>query len=109
MQKPITEADSTNQAIFNYVGERGIEGNENIYKIICWMLTTTVYRLKKKLWQTQDLSMRRCFKNSKTFLSVNQHMENNSFTKKVNQKVKSSYITSRNFRNFKRKSERLRK
>ena len=35
-------------------------------------------------------------------------MENNSFTKKASQKVKSSYITSRNFSNFKRKSKRLR-
>ena len=34
-------------------------------------------------------------------------MENNSFTKKASQKVKSSYITSRNFSNFKRKSKRL--
>ena len=35
-------------------------------------------------------------------------MENNSFTKKASQKVKSSYITARNFSNFKRKSKRLR-
>ena len=35
-------------------------------------------------------------------------MENNPFTKKAIQKVKSSYITSRNFSNIKRKSKRLR-
>ena len=34
-------------------------------------------------------------------------MVNNSFTKKASQKVKSSYVTSRNFSNFKRKSLRL--
>ena len=34
-------------------------------------------------------------------------MENNSFTKKASQKMKSLYITSRNFSNFKRKSKRL--
>ena len=35
-------------------------------------------------------------------------MENNSFTRKVSQKVKSSYVTSRNFSNLMRKSKRLR-
>ena len=35
-------------------------------------------------------------------------MENNSFTKKASQKVKSTYVTTRNFNNFKRKSLRLR-
>ena len=34
MQRPITEVDSTNKVIFNYVRERGIEGNEVIYKKI---------------------------------------------------------------------------
>ena len=31
-QRPITEVESTNQVIFNYVGEILIEGNEIIYK-----------------------------------------------------------------------------
>ena len=44
----------------------------------------------------------------KKILSINQPMENNSFTRKASQKVKSSYVTSRNFSNFKRKSLRLR-
>ena len=49
MQRPIMEVDTTNKVIFNYVRERGIEGNEIIFKKNYWMLTTTVYRLKKKL------------------------------------------------------------
>ena len=49
MQRPITEVDSTNKVFFNYVRERGTGGNEIIYKKNYWMLTTTVYRLKKKL------------------------------------------------------------
>ena len=44
----------------------------------------------------------------KKFLSVNQPVENNSFTKKASQKVKLSYFKSRNFNNFKKKSLRLR-
>ena len=44
-QKPISEFESTNQVIFNYVRERLIERNE-IKRLIHWMLTTTVYRLK---------------------------------------------------------------
>ena len=35
-------------------------------------------------------------------------MENNSFTKKASQNVKLSYVKSRNFSNFKKKSLRLR-
>ena len=35
-------------------------------------------------------------------------MENNSFTKKASQKLKLSYVKSRNFNNFKKKSLRLR-
>ena len=41
-ERPITEVDSTNKVIFNYVRERGIEGNEIIYKDNYWMLTITV-------------------------------------------------------------------
>ena len=65
IQRPIKEVDSTIKVISNYVRERGIEDNEIIYEKSYWMLTTTVYRLKKKLWQTQDLFLRRYLKNSK--------------------------------------------
>ena len=46
--KSITEFESTNPVIFNYVRERLIEGNE-IKRLIHWMFTTTVYRLMYNL------------------------------------------------------------
>ena len=47
-QRSITEFESTNPVIFNYVRERLIEGNE-IKRLIHWMFTTTVYRLMYNL------------------------------------------------------------
>ena len=72
-QRPITEVESTNQVIFNYVRERLIKGNEIIYKKD--LLDTYNNRLPLEVEPVPDVRpIIEKIKNSKTFFPINQPM-----------------------------------
>ena len=94
------EVESTNQVIFNYLRERLIEGKEIIYKKD--LLDAYNNRLSLEVESVTDVRpiIEKILKEFENISLQKKPMENNSFTKKTHQKVKSSYITSRNFSNL---------